>query len=79
MSEDRELAVIRNSPREFILNDPAEVLRLLVEVRGYLHTCRRDHHGGDWEGRRHAVNAIESMIDDEKFRRALTAAIKGAK
>lgn len=72
---ERELRAAKNLPRPYDLNDPAEILRLFREVRGYLHTCRREHHGGDWEGRRHAVNAIESMVDDEKFRRALAAAI----
>ena len=48
-------------PRPYDLDDPKEFLRLLREVRGYLHTCRNQHHGTDWDGRRFAIAALEQL------------------
>jgi hypothetical protein len=51
-----------NPPRTYVLSDPKERQRLFREVRGYLHTCRREHHGTDWEGRRFAIEALDALL-----------------
>lgn len=48
-------------PVPYNLDDPAEVYRLLRECHGYLHTCRRDHHGTDLAGRQYAMDALETL------------------
>lgn len=48
-------------PRPFNLDDPSEVKRLLRECEGYLNTCRRDHHGTDFEGRQFAMEALRAL------------------
>ena len=50
-------------PRPYDLSDPEEVARLLREIHGYLHTCRREHHGTDFSGRAFAMTALQEMID----------------
>lgn len=48
-------------PRSFDLDKPEEVDRLLREVAGYLHTCRREHHGTDFTGRQYAIQGVETL------------------
>lgn len=48
-------------PRPYNLDDPDEVKRLLRECEGYLHTCRRDHHGTDFEGRQFAMDGLRAL------------------
>lgn len=48
-------------PTAYNLDDPAEIKRLLREVEGYLHTCRRNHHGTDFEGRQFAMDALRTL------------------
>jgi hypothetical protein len=50
-----------NRPRVYDLADPAELQRLYRECQGYLRTCHHKH-GTDWEGRKFAVDALESLI-----------------
>lgn len=50
-------------PQPFDLTNPSEIRRLLLECEGYLHTCRRDHHGTDFEGRRYAMEALKALAD----------------
>ena len=57
-------AISENPPRAYDLSKPDERLRLLREVRGYLHTCRRQHHGTDMEGRWFAIEAVEQLINE---------------
>lgn len=52
-------------PTPYDLTQPAELIRLLRECRGYLHTCRRDHHGTDFKGREFAINAIDKICNGE--------------
>jgi hypothetical protein len=52
---------MNNVPRPYDLSDREEVKRLMREVRGYLHTCRIQHHGTDFEGRLHAIDAVEKL------------------
>lgn len=66
MSNDEKLAELKkqiaeNPPRAYDLTNIVDVQRLIRETRGYLHTCRREHHGTDWEGRRFAVEAFETL------------------
>lgn len=49
-----------NRPRSYDLKDPAEVARLLREVRGYLHTSRND--GTDQSGRVFALAALTEAL-----------------
>ena len=53
--------VAKNSPREYLLDDPLDIIRLYRETRGYLHTCHHKH-GTDWEGRKFAINALDSLL-----------------
>lgn len=69
VEKTRQERIDGNWPRAFDLNDPAEHLRLLREVAGYLHTCRREHHGTDFSGRMHAIAAVETMIAEFKGKR----------
>lgn len=62
MQADRERAVEKNSPREYILTDPAELQRLFREVHGYLRTCHSKH-GTDWDGRKFAMDALDRLIE----------------
>ena len=55
-----------SKPRPYNLDDPAEMRRLMFELRGYIHTCRRDHHGTDWEGRAHAIDALDKILERDK-------------
>jgi len=48
-------------PRPYDLSQPDEFRRLMREVRGYIHTCRREHHGTDFKGRQFAVEALEQI------------------
>lgn len=50
-----------NKPRAYDINDPAEIARLYRECSGYLKTCRRHHHGTDYEGRRFAIEALDRL------------------
>ena len=59
---DRQTKVEKNSPRQYVLTDPAELQRLFREVRGYLHTCHKKH-GTDWEGRRFAIEALDALAE----------------
>ncbi|MDB5606704.1 MAG: hypothetical protein JWP25_3604 [Bradyrhizobium sp.] len=52
-------------PTPYDLTQPAELIRLLRECRGYLHTCRRDHHGTDFQGREFAMEAIDKICNGE--------------
>jgi hypothetical protein len=72
---ERELLAEKNAPRPYDLNDPTEVRRLLREVSGYLHACRREHHGTDFSGRMYAIDALDAIAKDEPKCRALAAAI----
>lgn len=56
----REELNAKNSPREYLLDDPAEVRRLMRECRGYLHACHNKH-GTDWEGRKFAIDALDKL------------------
>ena len=49
------------TPVPFDLENSTEIYRLLRECHGYLHTCRRDHHGTDLQGRRFAMEALEVL------------------
>ena len=51
--------------RAYDLSIPGEFQRLVSECRGYLHTCRNEHHGTDREGRRFAIEALESIRSSE--------------
>jgi hypothetical protein len=53
----------QNPPRKYDLTDPAEVQRLMREVRGYLQTCYRQNHGTDKEGRGFALEAMNEIVD----------------
>lgn len=49
-------------PRKFDLTSQADCLRLIRETIGYLETCRREHHGTDWEGRVFAIEALKEFF-----------------
>ena len=53
---------VKERPAAYNLDDPAEVLTLYRECHGYLRTCRRHHHGTDFEGREFAMAALEEMM-----------------
>lgn len=59
-SPSRNDLIAKNKPREYLLDDPTEFLRLMRECRGYLHTCHHKH-GTDWEGRKFAIEALEKL------------------
>ena len=54
-----------SKPRPYDLSIPGEFQRLVRESYGYLYTCRREHHGTDWEGRQFAIEALESIQSNE--------------
>lgn len=60
--QERQRKVAEGRPRAFDLTDRSEVQRLFREVRGYLHTCHGKH-GTDWEGRKFAMDALDSLIE----------------
>jgi hypothetical protein len=51
-----------NPPRTYDLTDPAEQQRLFRELRGYMSTCLKQHHGTDAEGRLFAANALKEIL-----------------
>lgn len=54
--------VDQNSPRAYDLADAREQRRLFSELRGYLNTCHRHHHGTDSEGRLFAADALKEIL-----------------
>lgn len=50
-------------PRPYDLDKPSEIRRLMWECWGYLHTCRKEHHGTDLKGREYAMDALKVMIE----------------
>ena len=48
-------------PRAYDLSQSQETWRLLHELRGYIQTCRRSHHGTDFEGRQFALDALNEI------------------
>lgn len=61
---------MNNEPRPYDLSSPGEVDRLLREVEGYLHTCRKDHHGTDFKGRMYAIDALAKLRAEHRVRLA---------
>lgn len=60
-----ELDLLRaRSPRAYIMTRKHEWLRMLREAIGYMHTCRRQHHGTDWSGRAHLIDALEAAMKE---------------
>ena len=49
-----------SAPRPFNLDDPAELARLHVELRGYMRVSLKD--GTDEEGRAHAYAALCELV-----------------
>jgi hypothetical protein len=47
--------------RAYEMGDPDERARLVREVKGYLFTCRSQHHGTDWSGRAFALAALDEL------------------
>lgn len=54
---------LADKPRPYDLSNPAEIRRLLFECWGYLHTCRKEHHGTDLDGRLYALDALRQYMD----------------
>ena len=50
------------SPQAYELTDESELFRLFREMRGYLRTCIKEHHGTDALGRQHAINALDEIL-----------------
>lgn len=75
-NEDIDLLRAR-APRAYILTRKSEWLRMFREAASYLHVCRRQHHGTDWDGRRHLIAALEVALkelgesEDEQYRRQI--------
>jgi hypothetical protein len=62
-AKDEEIDLLRaRSPRAYIMTRKSEWLRMFREAIGYLHACRRQHHGTDREGRNHLVSALEEAM-----------------
>lgn len=52
----------KNPPRAYDLTDGAEHQRLFRELRGYLSTCLKEHHGTDAAGRLFAADALKEIL-----------------
>lgn len=63
-AEDWKVAVEKNRPRPFDLNNPAELKRLFNETWGYLRTCHHKH-GTDWDGRQFAMDALKQLAANQ--------------
>lgn len=50
-----------HAPRPYDIDDPAELKRLIRELRGYMHVSLK--HGTDWSGRRFALDALNKLAD----------------
>lgn len=70
--------IVENPPRPFNLSDLWERARLFREVAGYLHTCRREHHGTDRDGRSYACEAMETLATEAKDQAELNMRLRGA-
>ena len=57
------MGIVDLRPRAFDLDNPAEIRRLLRECEGCLNTCRRDHHGTDFQGRQFAMVALRALAE----------------
>ena len=62
MTEERDLLRAR-IPRAYIMTRKSEWLRMFREVRGFLNACRAEHHGTDFSGRMHAINALDAAVE----------------
>jgi hypothetical protein len=60
---EKENRALRGAPdpRAFDLDTWADWLRLIRETQGYMHTCWRQHDGGDRKGRDFAEQALKNM------------------
>ena len=54
-----------SEPRAYDLTRRSELLRLMRECQGYLHTCRLQHHGTDFKGRQFAIDALKQICDGD--------------
>jgi hypothetical protein len=59
---DRLTKIKNGWPVPYLVDEHAEFHRLLRDIRGYLCTCKKEHHGTDWEGRKYAIEALETLI-----------------
>jgi hypothetical protein len=57
------MSITDNRQRPYDLGDPKEIRRLLRECEGYLRTCKRHHHGTDFEGREFAMQALAKLAE----------------
>jgi hypothetical protein len=57
------MSITDNRPRPYDLGNPKEIKRLLRECEGYLRTCKRHHHGTDFEGREFAMRALAELAE----------------
>lgn len=52
-------------PQAYDLTDERELMRLVRECKGYLETCKRRHHGTDFNRRDYAVAALNQILRGE--------------
>ena len=57
-------------PRAYDIDNPNDVARLFRECAGYLRTCKRHHHGTDFEGRIFAIDALSQLWDRHALQEA---------
>lgn len=62
MTTAEPLVPDQNPPRPFDITKPEEQRRLFRELRGYISTCRNQHHGTDRAGRMHAMEALDRIV-----------------
>lgn len=63
LTEEIDLLRAR-TPRAYIMTRKSEWLRMFREAIGYLHACRRQHHGTDLSGRQHLSGALEAAMKE---------------
>lgn len=53
-------------PQPYDLSQGAELNRLMRELEGYIQACEKEHHGTDFEGRMHALDALRQINSGDR-------------
>lgn len=67
MSKELTKKQLRNIAESipFDINNPLHLWRLFVDLRGYIDVCK--NHGGDFNGRKNALEALRQLSDKDTF------------
>ncbi len=71
------MSTVDTRPRAYDIDNSNDMARLFRECEGYLRTCKRHHHGTDFEGREFAMKALAELWDRNALREAALKTAQG--